>query len=116
MLSKWKNEKTLLFLLIASLLILACHRKAIPVITSRTEFPEPPKPTQPVINTNTPEYMAAGKTIFETRCNRCHDLKDPVVYTSERWTSILKSMIPKARLNEEQSQQVTTYVMANAKK
>ncbi|MEI9913045.1 MAG: cytochrome C [Bacteroidota bacterium] len=109
-------KRLIILLTICAVIITACHKKTVPIVSARTEFPEPPKPTQPAINTNTPESMAAGKTIFETKCNRCHDLQDPVAYTTERWTSILKSMIPKARLTEEQAQQVTTYVMANAKK
>ncbi|MEI9809973.1 MAG: cytochrome c [Bacteroidota bacterium] len=56
------------------------------------------------------------KTIYEGKCIRCHDMKPVDAYTPDRWTSILKSMIPKTRLNDEQARQVTAYVMANAKK
>src|SRR5712671_2759740 len=98
------------------LLILACHKRAVPEITSRTEFPPPPRSSVKATVENSPEAIAAGKIIFETRCNRCHDLKVVDGYTPERWTSILQIMIPRARLNEEQAKQVRSYVIANAKK
>ena len=94
----------------------ACHNKAVPVISSRTEFPPAPKSSSQSLVENSPEAIAAGKIIFETRCNRCHDLKVIDVYTTARWTTILQTMIPRARLNEEQAKEVRSYVMANAKK
>jgi hypothetical protein len=109
-------KKFLILSLICSAIIIACHKKTVPEITSRTEFPSAPKSSvQPIVD-NSPEAITAGKIIFETRCNRCHDLKDAKEYTTEGWSTILKTMIPRARLNEEQAKQVTSYVMANAKK
>jgi mono/diheme cytochrome c family protein len=108
--------KKIIFISFFSLTIAAaCHKKAVPEITSRTEFPPAPKSKQLLIE-NSPEAIAAGNKIFETRCNRCHDLKTVEAYTPERWTSILQIMIPRARLDEEQAKQLTSYVMANAKK
>lgn len=95
---------------------IACHKKAVPQITARTEFPPAPSSGRIPSAGNSPEAIAAGKIIFETKCNRCHDLKEAQVYTANRWTSILKTMIPRARLNEEQARQLTSYVMANAGK
>jgi len=102
--------------LICSVFAVACHKQAVPVITARTAFPEAPKSTEPLIVENSPEAIAAGKILFETRCNRCHDLRDTKGYVTERWASILKIMVPRARLNEGQAKQVTAYIMANAQK
>ncbi|HEY6503355.1 MAG TPA: hypothetical protein VIZ28_05215 [Chitinophagaceae bacterium] len=109
-------KKFMIFSLCCAFVIAACHKKTVPIVSSRTDFPEPPKSTQPVTNLNTPEFIAAGKTLYGGKCNRCHDLQDPGSYNEERWALILKSMIPKARLSSEQANQVTAYVMANAKK
>jgi hypothetical protein len=98
------------------IIFLSCQRKTTPVITERTSFPEPPKSTSPVVEANTPEFIAAGKVIYTGKCSRCHDMKEPSAYSAERWPSILKSMIPKAKLNSEQASQLTAYVMANTKK
>jgi mono/diheme cytochrome c family protein len=62
------------------------------------------------------ELVAQGKTVYTGKCGKCHALKTVENYNAERWTGILKSMIPKAKLNETESQQVTAYVMENAKK
>jgi hypothetical protein len=94
----------------------SCQRKTTPVITDRTSFPEAPKPTNTPLEANSPEFIAAGKVIYTGKCSRCHDMKEPSAYTAERWPSILKSMIPKAKLNTEQANQLTAYVMANTKK
>ena len=109
-----RESRFLVFL--SAVVILACHKKTVPEISSRTEFPPAPKFSVQSFPENSPEAIAAGKIIFETRCNRCHELKVVDVYTPERWTSILQTMIPRARLNEEQAKQVRSYVIANAKK
>jgi mono/diheme cytochrome c family protein len=107
-------KKIILLFCTCSIIVLACHKNTMPTVTTRTDFP--PAPKTPHLPENSPEAIAAGKTLFETRCNRCHDLKDPKGYSSERWTPILQSMIPKARLNEEQAKEVSSYVMTNSKK
>ncbi len=92
--------------------IIACHKKAVPVITERNIEPfYPSKPTTAVS-----ADLALGKTIYISRCARCHDLPKTEQYTIKRWEGILTSMIPKARLNEEQSVHLTAYVKANASK
>ena len=103
------------FVIVVSLFV-GCHSKAVPVINSRTEFPPAPRSSTRPLAENSPEAIAAGKAIFETRCNRCHDLKIVDAYTTERWSSILPTMIPRARLNEEQAKELRSYVMAGARK
>ena len=58
----------------------------------------------------------AGHALFTAKCGRCHGLKDPAKYTAGGWDVILQKMAKKARLNDEQKQQVTAYLHANAKK
>jgi hypothetical protein len=60
----------------------------------------------------------AGHAIYDTggKCTKCHKPKDVAAYTPEKWTGILKSMVPKAKLDENETKLVTAYVMVNAKK
>ncbi len=93
-------------------LITACHKKVIPAITDRTT--DPPPPVSPVENI-TPD-AEAGKMIFASRCARCHGLPELNKYNAEKWESILKTMIPRARLDKVQEEHVKTYILANAAK
>ncbi|MFT4061233.1 MAG: cytochrome c [Edaphocola sp.] len=59
--------------------------------------------------------LEQGHALYSSNCVRCHKYKEPSDFTASEWTEILKSMIPKARLNEADAQLVTAYVMANSK-
>jgi mono/diheme cytochrome c family protein len=93
-----------------ALAVLACHRKAVPPANTSSSRMEAPK-SDPHAT-----MVAEGKTVYTNNCGKCHGLKPVENYTADRWGNILKSMIPKARLDDTQAQQVTAYVMANAKK
>ena len=60
--------------------------------------------------------IVQGKTLFETKCTRCHVLKNAGDYTEQRWDGILRTMAFRARLTETQTQEVAAFVKANAKK
>src|SRR6187549_3560018 len=92
------------------LLVVACNKKSVPVITERKM--EPFKPASSNASIVAPDTLA-GRTIFINKCGKCHGLPDPIQFTPKRWEVILYSMIPKARLNDEQAVHVTAYVRAN---
>ncbi len=94
------------------MVLIACNKKAIPVITSRTTSPSDPVKQIADIKPD----MEIGKKIFTNRCGRCHDLPKPDQYTPQRWDGILSYMIPRARLDDEQGIHVTAYLKANAAK
>jgi len=105
-------KKIFISILLIGLMISACNKKALPVITERKQDPPPPvKATENII----PD-LARGKMIFTNRCGRCHDLPKPEQYNAERWKGILSYMIPKAGLDNEQGVHVTAYLQANAAK
>jgi cytochrome c5 len=57
--------------------------------------------------------LAEGKTIHDSKCNRCHQLKTITNFSMAEWDNILQRMIPKARLNEQQAALVRAYIMSN---
>ena len=60
--------------------------------------------------------MEGGKTVFVTKCVSCHALKNPGDYTVDQMNTILIAEIPKAKLSSKEAEQVTAYLLANAKK
>jgi hypothetical protein len=60
--------------------------------------------------------MEQGKTVYVTKCNSCHALKNPGDYTIDQMNTILKAEIPKAKLSSKEADEVTAYLLANSKK
>jgi mono/diheme cytochrome c family protein len=106
--------KTTITLAVLVLIVLACHRKTVAssdaiIISNKTN-------TETRTTNSNPGLASTGQTIYTNHCGRCHGLKKIENYTSQQWENILKSMIPKARLSEEEAKQVTDFIMKNAKK
>lgn len=106
--------KTTVTVLILAIIVFACHRKTVAssdniIISNKTNAE-----TSKIENANS-EITSAGQTIYTTRCGRCHGLKKTENYTAQQWDNILKSMIPKAKLNDDEAKQVTAYVIEHAK-
>ncbi|MBD0331813.1 MAG: cytochrome c [Chitinophagaceae bacterium] len=105
---------------IAALIIIvfACSKKIVPSASASSEQPKSESKVE--LETSIKETPSAlvveqGHIIYTTKCGRCHGLKKVNDYTAERWEVIIKKMAPKARLNDQESKQITAYVMANAK-
>ena len=100
-------KKTLAIVVVITLMVAACSHKMAPAAT-KTEQAQPA-----VVDDAT---IAAGQTLYTSRCGTCHGLKKVERYTVTEWAHILNSMAPKAKLTDVETQQVTAYVNANAKK
>jgi hypothetical protein len=97
-------------------LLIACHKKTVPVITERNaELPKKIGSNYPPQATVPPDTVA-GKSIYTTRCGRCHDLPLPAQFSAARWDDILPTMFPRARLTNEEALHVRTWVLVNAGK
>ena len=62
-----------------------------------------------------PQQLESGKTIFTGNCAKCHKLKEPESRTPEQWNKVLKRMIPKAKLSDDDGKLVRAYLIANSK-
>jgi len=115
-----------IFSLVAGTFIMAkCTPKAGKAVAeTKTTAPAPPEtPATPPTATVPPPAgtpvsaadIAAGKSIYNDNCGKCHKLYDPGAFTAAKWGPILKGMIPKARLNDSDGNLVRAYVYSNAK-
>lgn len=126
--------KRLIICLICTVIISACHRKAVPEgntngtssskkgANANDKSATAPVNTTPSFdnknqNTDTrpPVSLDLGKSVFVNKCGKCHELKQTNNYTKNQWENILKAMAPKAKLSTEETDQVSAYIMANAK-
>jgi cytochrome c2 len=95
-------KKVLVLSVMIVFIAAACHKKAAPTAA----VPAAPDPA----------LVEAGKTVYATKCTKCHAAKVVENYTAEKWVGILASMIPKAKLDDTEAAQVTAFVNAGAKK
>ncbi|WP_008587855.1 c-type cytochrome [Niabella soli] len=93
------------------LLAVACSPKASPSATAATI------PEASAISSDA-TTVSAGQTIFTTKCTKCHKAKTEVVASKsyEDLRPILAAMVKKAKLSNDEIQQVSSYVYANSKK
>jgi len=123
------KQKVLYAVIMLALIVIACSKKTVATkdVSVNTIMGSPATVTS---ETTPSEYLkgsgetdvadasllAAGKTVYETKCIRCHAMKPLAAFTEPRWDAILKIMATKANLTPVETQQVTTYVKANAKR
>ena len=93
---------------IISIVVFACSHKTKSTVT-KTEVKEK---TESATVSNA--QFSAGKTVYEAKCGRCHKLFEPSRGNMTQWTKWIDRMAPKAKLTDEEKQQVTDYVSVNA--
>lgn len=100
--------KKILIISIISILVYACSEKTTSSVTKSST----------IIKTEsasvTHEQFLNGKLVYEMKCGTCHKLKDPARGNMTQWTKWIDRMAPKAKLTEEEKNQVTAYVSVNA--
>lgn len=105
-------KQVLLVIISICLLLVACQKKALPVIAERAS-------TLSLPNSDTTTLVAdpaSGQLIFSNRCDRCHGLPETARYTEKRWETIIALMSPRARLSRQDALDVLSFVKANAAK
>jgi cytochrome c5 len=72
-----------------------------------------PKVVAPVVNAPkvelTPE-LAAGKSMYENNCAKCHKLFSPTKFSEQDWKPVLVRMQKKAKLDDAQMAQISNYI------
>ena len=55
----------------------------------------------------------SGRSIYKTKCTRCHGEKQIMSRTEVLWQSSINKMAPKAKLGVEQKELLTRYIFAS---
>lgn len=63
-----------------------------------------------VVTTFDEKAVAAGQVTYKANCAKCHKLYDPKDFNMEAWKPILDSMAKKAKLTDDQKNQVLAYL------
>ena len=59
--------------------------------------------------------IAMGKTIYESKCGKCHKLFEPKKFNAAQWTKWVDRMAPKAKLTPEEKELVYNYLTNDLK-
>ena len=115
---KMKHTKSIFAIAFTAIIFLtACSHKSTPTVAA-APVPTAPKEAPAQFNMMTSAAgpsVVEGEKVFNAKCGKCHDLKKPSEYNAKEWTSIMRSMAPKAKLNEEERSNVMAYVANGAK-
>ncbi|KAF2512721.1 cytochrome c [Flavobacterium zhairuonense] len=93
-------KSKILTLTAAVLMLASCGTKKAPAVAA--DAPATPKEL-------TPE-LAAGKSLYENNCAKCHKLFEPTKFTKEEWQPILVRMQKKAKLDDTNMASITNYI------
>lgn len=93
--------KKLLFAFGITALAIACSPKTVEPITDVDPVEE---------KDNSMAAIDAGKSVYQSKCTKCHEAKTISNFTKEQWDGILPAMISKAKLDSETASQVSKYV------
>lgn len=102
--------KTLGFVVVV-LFIVSCATKVANTIAHTEPFPTK---AEAMANFSEAE-LAQGETLFANNCDRCHKLFEPESRDAEKWNNVLKRMLPRTELTQEESRLVRAYLIANSK-
>ena len=114
---KMKHTNSIFALAFTAIIILsACSHKSTP--TAAAPAPAAPKEAPAQFNMMTAAAgpsVVEGEKVYVAKCGQCHDLIKPSEHNAKEWTSIMKSMAVKAKLNDVEKADVMAFVAKGAK-
>ena len=91
-------KRGIILLSVPFFIILACHKKGIPTITTRQEKPPLPQTENMITD------IDAGRITFTTRCKRYHDQPDPFKYKCSAMGYYFKRDDTQGKVNKRRSE------------
>jgi len=108
-----KHTKSIFAIAFTAIVILtACSHKSTP--TTAVAPKEAPAQFN-IMTASAAPSVVEGEKIYTAKCGRCHDLKKPSEYNAKEWTSIMRRMAIKAKLNDVEKSDVMAFVANGAK-
>ena len=108
-----KHTKSIFAIAFTAIIILtACSHKSTPTAAAA------PKEAPAQFNMMTAAAgpsVVEGEKVYVAKCGQCHDLIKPSEHNAKEWTSIMKSMAVKAKLNDVEKADVMAFVAKGAK-
>ena len=59
--------------------------------------------------------IESGKQLYESTCNKCHELHRPSKRSGLEWVEIMKTMGPKAKIEQGTYRMISAYLVKNSK-
>jgi cytochrome c2 len=103
-------KKLTILIMLAVIAVSSCTSKKVATSTK-----SPADIIADVKKNYTEADMAAGKTLWQENCNKCHKLHDGPEYSVNKWENVLPRMTKRAKLDDAQGGKVRAYLLANAK-
>jgi mono/diheme cytochrome c family protein len=94
--------KKMIVILILAGCMCACTHKIIVTNDQQAADPHDKKAT--------PASILAGRYVYQSKCGSCHGLKNVGDYTASQWNGILQTMIPRAKLDDLETQQLVAFI------
>lgn len=99
------SKMRIIALTILGIVVYSCSPKVVAPVTPVTES---------VAVELTPE-LAAGKSLYDANCAKCHKLYSPTKFSEQQWKPILVSMQKKAKLEDAQMAEISNYIYSQLK-
>lgn len=100
--------KKVFFALTTLALIVACTPKTAEVVEVVTVTTE--ETTEAAVMRKPSVEESEGMTLYNTNCNKCHELKTISDFSAESWQKIIPNMAKQAKLDATQESRIMAYV------
>jgi len=64
-----------------------------------------------IVNMNEQTKHSKGRELFVSKCNACHQFYDSNQFTKAEWDSILVPMKKKAKINENEKDEILSWIL-----
>lgn len=104
--------KKITAVLVLGILVYACAPKVAVTAMQPDPVQVPPKIASAEETPKVLSDLEEGKSLYENRCAKCHDLYEPKDFTAEQWKPIMVKMQIKAKIDNAQTASIYNYIVS----